>query len=100
MTTADGAVRISQRLTYSVLFTGRNNHIPFFATFFFLHPIYHPRTILALPPSSNSDPGSRIGPSSSLPTSARAFIFTARRIEHFLPSSTRVELYLAGALSS
>ena len=41
----------------------------------------NPRTTLALPPSSNSDPGSHSGPSSSLPTSARAFIFTARRIQ-------------------
>ena len=58
----------------------------------FCHPIYYPRTILALPPSSNSDPGSYSGPSFLLPTTVRAFIFIARRTQHFLPSSTRVEL--------
>ena len=36
--------------------------------FFFLHPIYYPcTTLLALPPSSNLDPGSHSGPSSPLP---------------------------------
>ena len=40
-----------------------------------LHPIYYPRTTLALPPSSNSDPGSHSGPSSPVPTTVRAFIF-------------------------
>ena len=54
MTTADSAVTLQH--------------------FFFFHPIYYPRTTLALPPSSNSDPGSHSGPSSSLPTSACAFI--------------------------
>ena len=55
---------------------------------FFL-PIYYTRTTLALPPSSNSDPGSQSGSSSPFPTSARAFIFIARRIQLFLfPSST------------
>ena len=98
MTTADSAVRVSWRLTYFlrvVLIYLRKKNI--------LHPIYYPRTTLALPPTSNSDPGSHSGRSSSLPTSARAFIFIARRIQHFLPSSTRVELYLPtllGALSS
>ena len=69
---------------------------------FFLHPIYCPRTTLVLPPSY-SDPGSHSGPSSPLPTSARVFIFIARKSQHFLPSSTRVEMYiptLLGALSS
>ena len=61
---------------------------------FFLHPIHYPCTTLALPPSSNSDAGSPSGPSSPLPTTVRAFIFIASRIQHFLPSSTRVELYL------
>ena len=62
-------------------------------TFFFLHPIYYPRTTLALPLSSNSDPWSHRGPSSPLPTPAvRAFIFIASRIQHLLPSSTWVEL--------
>ena len=98
MTTADSAVRISCRLTYYLLVV-----IIYLCNIFFLHPIYYPRTNLALPPSSNSDPGSHSRPSSSLPTSARAFIFIARRSQHFLPSSTRVELYLPtlpGALSS
>ena len=34
---------------------------------FFLHPVYCSRTTLALPPSSNSDPGPYSGPSSPLP---------------------------------
>ena len=80
-----------------------SNNIPL-QHFFFLHPtVYYPRTTLALPPSSNSDPGSHSGPTSSLPTLARAFIFIARRSQYFLPSSTRVEVYLPtllGALSS
>ena len=58
------------------------------------HPIYYPHTTLALHPSSNSDPGSHSGPSSPLPTTVHAFIFIGRRIQHFLPSSTRVEFYL------
>ena len=33
-------------------------------------------------------------PSPPLPTTVRTFTFTARRIQHFLPSSTRVELNL------
>ena len=46
-----------------------------------------------LPPSSSSDAGSHSGPSSPLPTtSVRAFVFIARITQHFLPSSTRVEL--------
>ena len=68
-----------------------------------INGMFHPRTTLALPPRSTSDPGSHNGFSSFLPTTVRAFIFFARRIQHFLPSSTRVELYLPmllGALSS
>ena len=66
----------------------------FYAHFFSFHPIYFPRnTLLALPPSSNSDPGSHSGPSSPLPTTVHASILVARRIEYSLPSSTRVELY-------
>ena len=41
---------------------------------FFGRPIYYPRATLALPPSSNSDPGSHNGPSSPLPTTVRASI--------------------------
>ena len=63
-------------------------------SFFLPRSIYYPRTTLALSPSSNSDPGSHSGPSSPLPTTVRAFIYVARRIRHFLSSSTRVELYL------
>ena len=62
--------------------------------YYFLRPIYYPRTTRALPPSSNSDPWSDSGPSFPLPTTVRAFNFVARRIQHFLPSSTRVELCL------
>ena len=71
--------------------------------FFFGHPIYYPRTTLVLPPSSDSDPRAHSGRSSPLPTTVGAFIVIARIIQHFLPSSTRVELYLPtllGALSS
>ena len=47
----------------------------------------------ALPPgSSSSDPGSHSGPSSPLPTTVRALFFIAIAIQHFLPSSTRIEL--------
>ena len=42
---------------------------------FFFHPICYPRSTLALPPSSNSDPGSHSRSSSPLPTTVRAFIF-------------------------
>ena len=67
-------------------------------TSFFLfssfRPIYYPRITLALPPSSNSDPGSHSGPSSPLPTTVRAFISIAKIIQRLLPSSTRVELFM------
>ena len=53
-----------------------SNNIPL-QHFFFFHSIYYARTTLALPPKSTSDPGSHSGPSSSLPTSARAFMFIA-----------------------
>ena len=42
--------------------------------------------------AQSSDPGSQSGPSSHLPTTARAFLSFARTILPFLPSSTRVEL--------
>ena len=59
----------------------------------FLHPIYYPCTTLALPPSSNSDPGSHSG--SSSPLSTRAFIFYHENNSAFSSlSSTPVELYL------
>ena len=66
----------------------------FFFFFFFFHPISFPRAtlVLPLPPSSNPDPGSHSGPSSLLPPppdTARAFIFLAEIILHFLASSTR-----------
>ena len=50
---------------------------------FFLHPIYYPRTSLALLPSSSSDPGSHSGPCCPLPATVRDFSFIARRIQHF-----------------
>ena len=42
---------------------------------FSLHPFCHPRNTLALPRSSNSDPGSQSGLSSPLPTTVRACFF-------------------------
>ena len=62
----------------------------------FSHPIYYPRTTLALPPSSSSITQIRGQLSrlfSPLPTTVRAFIFIARIMHHFLPSSARVESY-------
>ena len=79
-------------------------YLHFLFTFFiFFHPIYYPRLTFELPPSSNSDPGSHSGPSSPLSTTVRAFMCFARRTQHFLPSSTCVELCLPtllGALNS
>ena len=46
-----------------------------FLILYFFHPIYYPRTTLALLPSSNSDLGSHSGFFSPLPTTVRAFIF-------------------------
>ena len=40
--------------------------------------IHYPRTTLALPPSSNSDPGSCSGPFSPLPTTVRVPSFLSR----------------------
>ena len=65
-----------------------------FSSLFLSFHLLSYRTTFALHGSGNSDPGSHGGPSSSLPTTVRAFIFTARRIQHFLPSSTRVKLYM------
>ena len=50
--------------------------------------------------SRNSDPGSQSRLFSPLPTTVRAFIFIARRVQHFLPSSTRVEFCLPTLLSA
>ena len=61
-------------------------------SFLFFYPIYYPRTTLAHPPSSNSDPGSHSGPSSPLPTTVRAFVFMAKnnRAFSFLVDSRRI----------
>ena len=69
----------------------------------FLHPMHYPRTTLALPLSSSSDPGSHGGPSSPLPTTVRAFIFYREKISALSSLATRVEVYiptLLGALST
>ena len=60
---------------------------PLYISVFLLYPMYYPRNIytFTLRPSSNSEPGSH---------SARDFIFIGRIIQHFLPSPTRVELYV------
>ena len=56
---------------------------------------------LALPPSSNSDPGSHSGPSSPFPSTVRAFHFYRgyNSASSYL-SSTRVELCLPTLLSA
>ena len=69
------------------------------ATFFFLCIFFIPFIILALlSPSVPVAPQIRrhiVGRRSSpLPITVHAFISIARRIQHFLPSSTRVELPL------
>ena len=71
--------------------------------FFFLHPIYYPRTPLELPPSSSSAPGSHSGPSPPPSYYGTCLHFLSRGAQHFLPSPTRVELCvptLLGPLSS
>ena len=64
------------------------------------HPIYYPRTTLVPPLSSNSNPGSHGVPFSPLPITVRVFMFIARIIQHFLPSWTRVKLYLLTLLGA
>ena len=49
-------------------------------------------------PRCNSDSGSLRRLFSPLPTTVRAFIFIARRVQHFLPSSTRVELWYCSVI--
>ena len=66
-----------------------------FSLLFFFHPIYYLRPSFSLPPSGNSDRGSH-SRLFSPPThygSCLAF-FIARRFQIFLPSSTRVQLYI------
>ena len=77
------------------------SRIPTF--FLLLHLMCFPRPTLPLPPTGSSDPGSHSRLCSPLPTTVHAFIFIARRIQHFHSWSTRVELCLRtllGALSS
>ena len=60
-----------------------------------------PRSLLpSLPPSSKSGPGSHSGSFSPLPTKVRAFNFFPRLIQHFLPSSTHVELCILAMVYS
>ena len=69
---------------------------------FFPQPYYYPRTILALPPRCNLDPGPHRG-RSPIPTTVPSFFLVAINIQHFHPSLTRVESYLPtllGAFSS
>ena len=96
-------VPVGSYLQYSMLYVAaspcsRNvQHVIFF---FFSHPMYYPRTTLALPPSSSSDPGSHSGPSSSLPNTVRGLIFIAIIIQRFLPLLTRVESCLPALLGA
>ena len=84
-------------ITAALFYYWSYNYVVFFIPFIIL-ALLSPSL-----PSSNSDPGSHSGPSFPLPTTVRAFIFIARIVKHFVPSSTRVEWYLPtllGALSS
>ena len=67
-----------------------------FAVFFFLLlPSSSHLSFLLLLPGRNSDPGSLMSRFfSPLPTTIRAFIFIARTLQPFLPSSTCTELRL------
>ena len=82
-----------------------NSAAPLFF-FFFTIPAYYPRTIIL---SRSLQVAAEIrghiagSPPPSPIRTVRAYIFIARRIQHFLPSSTRLEMYLPtllGALSS
>ena len=82
------------------MFEMRQKLTTLFSLLFLVHPIYYPRTTPSLPPSSNSDhPGSHSGPFSPLPTTVLLpsffFVYLGRIIQHFLPSSARVELQRA-----
>ena len=59
-----------------------------FSLFFFSFSLSRP----------NSDPGSPSRLLSSLPTTVRAFVIIARRLQLFLPSSTRIELQRAARM--
>ena len=63
---SEGTAVVIVRLT-TYCFLRSTNRLPKLLLFFF-HPICCPRATLALPPSSNSDPGSHSGSSSSLST--------------------------------
>ena len=60
----------------------------------FLLPIPFVVMLALLSPSHNSDPGSYSGLPSPVPTTVHALGLIATRIQHFLPLSIRVELYL------
>ena len=59
----------------------RRQHMKYFLGFIFLISTYYPRTTLALPTSSNSDPGSYSGPSFPLPTSYGVCLLFSSREE-------------------
>ena len=72
----------------------------FFVIFFlltFLLPIsyFHPFFLSPSYSSHTSDPGSQRRFSSPLPTTVRAFVFIARRLAPFLPSSTRFDFFVS-----
>ena len=67
--------------------------IPFVRLDFLAHYIVlalFSRPLQVIP--TNSDPRSNSGPSFPLPTTVSASIFIVRRIQHVLPSSTRLQL--------
>ena len=80
-------------------FSRFSSHVLFFFCLFSIPFIIFALLSLSLH-SRNSDPGSQSRLFSPLPTTVRAFIFIARRVQHFLPSSTRVEFCLPTLLSA
>ena len=68
--------------------------MPSFLFLFVLILSSHLLVISCFPPRHNSDPGSLSRLLPYLPTTVRAFFFIVRKLEPFLPSSTRIKLSL------
>ena len=85
--------------------THKPTHHIYIHLFILLHPFYYPRTTLALSPVVTQIRGHIADPPlPSPPGIITPSFYRSRRVEHFVPSSTRVELYqpmlLLGDLSS